>query len=150
LLLEIIDSGITEFVNRVGRAAADTTGDASDRIRAMVQAHVGIVAEDSRRTLIVFHQWRYLSATNQVKVRDQRRKYEQLFTSTIRRGVAEGRFAPDLDVRTSVFALLGALNWTPEWLSPDGPVPVAELGARLADAILLGMEKRADPSRAKR
>lgn len=149
LLLEIINNGITEFLNRVGQASATAAADASARIRAMVQAHVEIVAEDPRQTLIVFHQWRYLNAANQASVREQRRKYEQLFTDAIVSGVTAGRFASDLDVRTSVFALLGALNWTPEWLSPDGPVPVAELGARLADAILRGMEKRPVRSRTK-
>jgi AcrR family transcriptional regulator len=146
MLLEIIDGGILEFLDRVRRAEASATAP-SEKIRAMVRAHVSVAAANPQRTLVVFHQWRYLSEANQIQVREHRRQYENLFTQAVKAGVEAGDFAEDLDVRITVLTILGALNWTPEWLSPDGPVSVDELGERLADSLLRGLEARPDRAR---
>ena len=38
----------------------------------------------------------------------------------------------------AVFAVLGALNWVPEWFSPEGPASAEDVGERLADTLLSG------------
>ncbi|MCK5892617.1 TetR/AcrR family transcriptional regulator [Aeromicrobium sp.] len=138
LLLEIIEHGIEEFVEEV-TVAFEGAGSASERLRAMILAHVRIVAKQPRRTQIVFHQWRYLGAENQRRVRKRRAAYEALFTRLLEEGVADGSFAADIDVRVTVLSILGSLNWTPEWLSSDGPIPVEELSDRLSDALMKGV-----------
>jgi AcrR family transcriptional regulator len=141
MLLEIIEGGINEFLDRVGPAAeGEKQPDA--RIRAMIKAHVAVVAANPQRTLIVFHQWRYLGEANKALIRERRRKYEDLFTQAIKDGVAAGTFSSDLDRRITVLAILGALNWTPEWLSPDGPVSIDKIGDKLADSLLSGLMAR--------
>lgn len=147
LLLEIIEGGVSEFLEKVSIAEASKSTP-SDKIRAMVMAHVAVVAANPQRTLIVFHQWRYLSEANQAQVREHRRQYENLFTTAVQDGVASGKFSSALDQRVTVLTILGALNWTPEWLSPAGPVPIDEIGSRLADALLCGLETR--PARSRR
>lgn len=57
----------------------------------------------------------------------------------IQAGVADGTFAPDIDVRIAVLTVLGSLNWTPEWLSSSGPRPVDEVARDLADSMLRGV-----------
>ncbi|HMV01354.1 MAG TPA: hypothetical protein PKD04_09745, partial [Rhodocyclaceae bacterium] len=44
-----------------------------------------------------------------------------------------------LDVRIAAFSILGALNWTAEWYSPEGPDSVDELGEKIADTLLSGL-----------
>lgn len=138
LLLEIVDAGIGEFLDAVTQASRAYDG-AGDRLRAMVGAHVDVVARHPEQTLVVFHQWRYLSGDAQVVVRRRRKQYEQLFTDVVRTGVEDGTFAPDIDVRIAVLSVLGSLNWTPEWLSSTGPRPVDEVAQELAEAVLNGV-----------
>jgi AcrR family transcriptional regulator len=138
LLLEIIEQGIGEFLDAV-QAAYDADGTADEKLRAMILAHVKVVAKQPQRTQIVFHQWRYLSDVNQRRVRDRRGAYESLFTLVLEDGVSDGSFAADIDIRITVLSILGSLNWTPEWLSSDGPIPVEELAARLSDAMMKGV-----------
>jgi hypothetical protein len=38
-----------------------------------------------------------------------------------------------------VFTILGALNWVPEWFSPDGVATAGEVACRVADTLLLGL-----------
>jgi TetR/AcrR family transcriptional regulator, cholesterol catabolism regulator len=144
LLLEIIEAGITEFIDQVKAAPGSTP---PERLRAMIKAHVAVVSENPDRTLIVFHQWRYLGEESQRQVRQRRRTYEGLFTKVISDGVEAGVFSDALDARTTRLTILGALNWTPEWLSPGGPASVEQLGDRIADVLLSGVERRRPAAR---
>jgi AcrR family transcriptional regulator len=141
LLLEIIEHGIGEFFEEV-TAAYESTQDAEGRIRAMILAHVRVVERAPQKTQIVFHQWRYLGDDNQKRVKDQRRRYEDLFRDVLAEGVEDGSFSPDLDLRVAVLSILGALNWTPEWLSTSSKNTVESISSRLADAMLKGVLSR--------
>lgn len=141
LLLEIVDTGIGEYLDAVSRAARAHEG-AGDRFLAMVRAHLGIVARNPEQTLVVFRQWRYLSEPAQSVVRRRRKQYEQLFTDVVEAGVRDGAFAPGIDVRIAVLSVLGALNWTPEWLSSSGPRSVDEVARELAGAMVNGVRGR--------
>jgi AcrR family transcriptional regulator len=139
LLVEIIDDGIGHFITDVRKAAADAGPEPDLKIRAMVAAHVAVVAANPERTLIVFHQWRYLGEDQQKKVRQRRRVFEGLFKKVIEEGVAAGIFADSIDTRVARLTILGALNWTPEWLSPDGPEKPAEVADHISDVLLAGL-----------
>lgn len=138
LLLEIVEAGIDEFFEAVTDASGAYEG-AGDRLRAMVRAHIDVVARHPEQTLVVFHQWRYLGEAAQATVRRRRKQYEQVFTDVVQSGMEDSTFAPDLDVRIAVLSVLGSLNWTPEWLSSSGPKPVAKVARELADAMLKGV-----------
>jgi AcrR family transcriptional regulator len=141
LLLEIIEQGIGEFLEAVS-AASTQPGPAVERLRAMMRAHVEVVSRDPLKTQIVFHQWRYLGEDNRRRVRAKRSRYEDLFREVIEAGVADGSFDPETDVRIAVLSTLGSLNWTSEWISAEGPTPVEQLSAQLADTMLNGIIKR--------
>ena len=150
LLLEIVESGIERFMSAVGPIAA-LAEPADIRIREAVKAHVRVVAENPQRTLVVFHQWRFLTGAPRRRVVAMRREYEDLFADMVRAGVQEGVFNDQLDERLALMTVLGAVNWTPEWFSPTGRATADEVGNRIADALLSGMRRRprrrARPSR---
>jgi AcrR family transcriptional regulator len=137
LLLEIVESGIDRFL--AATSVIDGKADAGDRMRAAIKAHVSVVAENPQRTLVVFHQWRYLTGDNRVRIVEKRRRYEDVFRSIMVDGAEQGAFADKLDTKIAVLSILGALNWTAEWLRPDGPATPVEVGERLADALLFGI-----------
>lgn len=141
LLLEIVETGIDEFLT-LQEAAGPDTDEPEARLRAVIKGHVQIVAANPERTQVVFHQWRYLSGDSLGGVVAKRSQYEALFTTLVGDGVRSGGFAPELDTKVAVFSLLGALNWTPEWYRPDGPDSAEEIGERLADTLLWGLRAR--------
>jgi TetR/AcrR family transcriptional regulator, cholesterol catabolism regulator len=141
LLLEIVEAGIDKFL-ALGYAAVAGTGTPEDRLRQLIKGHVAIVAQNAERTLVVFHQWRYLTGENLARVVEKRRQYEAIMTTVVEDGRRDGIFSPKLDLRTSVLGLLGALNWTAEWYKADGPASGEEIGERLADSLLFGLKER--------
>lgn len=138
LLLEIVETGIDKFL-ALGYSAVAGSESAEQRLRQLVKGHVAIVAQNPERTLVVFHQWRYLTGENRKRVVEKRRQYEAILTTVVEDGRQSGLFNRRLDLKVSVLGLLGALNWAAEWYNPEGPDTSEEIGTRLADALLEGV-----------
>jgi TetR/AcrR family transcriptional regulator, cholesterol catabolism regulator len=70
----------------------------------------------------------------------KRDKYEKVWRAVIERGIKSGVFRK-CNVKTAVWAILGALNWTAQWFSPQGAISVAELGTEFADTFIHSLRK---------
>jgi AcrR family transcriptional regulator len=138
LLLEIVADGIGRFLAAVEPQVA-SSGNPLDRLRKMIIAHVEVVADNPERSQVVFHQWRFLSPEYLPEAIERRRRYETCFVEVIEEGVKTGLIRSDLNHRIAVLSILGAMNWTPEWLSPDGRLSAAEVGDLMANTLLGGI-----------
>jgi TetR/AcrR family transcriptional regulator, cholesterol catabolism regulator len=138
LLVEIVEDGINRFLSAVQSHAA-SDADAAVKMRAMIIAHVEVVADNPERSLVVFHQWRFLGDDNIQAAISKRREYEQAFIGVIESGMKSGTFRADLNLRIAVLTILGALNWSPEWLSPEGKLSPESIGGLIADTLLTGV-----------
>jgi AcrR family transcriptional regulator len=140
LLVEIVDEGIGRFLERVDPLVT-AGGPPVDRLKAMIIAHVEVVADQPERSSVVFHQWRFLGPENLPLAIRRRRDYERCFVDVVEQGIADGSLKKDLNPRIAVLTILGALNWTPEWFSPDGRLSPSEVGELMAGALLGGILK---------
>ena len=138
LLADIVEDGINRFLAAV-RPHAESNATPTDRLRAMIIAHVAVVADNPERSLVVFHQWRFLGEGNIQAAIGKRRDYEQAFIGVIEDGMKAKTFRADLNLRIGVLTILGALNWTPEWLSPDGRLSPLEVGEVISNTLLMGV-----------
>jgi TetR/AcrR family transcriptional regulator, cholesterol catabolism regulator len=138
LLFEIIQAGIETFLE-IETRILNSEGRSDALLRAAIKSHVSVIADDPQRMRVVFHQWRYLSEPNRSHALEMRRSYANMFTKIINDGIGSGVFKPELDVRMSVFCILGAINWMPEWF-PSNKLLNADLaGNRIADVLLSGL-----------
>lgn len=79
-----------------------------------------------------------LAGRRLAEIMNRRGRYEALVRGLIRRGVASGIFAHG-DERLRARAILGALNWTARWYSPDGPSSPEEIGREYAEYLVRGL-----------
>lgn len=138
LLLEIVEGGIDRFLD--GTAGVADIPDPADRARSAIKAHLTVVGESPERTLVVFHQWRYLTGDKRDRIIEKRKRYEDVFVDIVKSGMATGAFSAKLDQRTAVLSMLGSLNWAAEWFRPQGRRGPDEVGESLADTILWGLQ----------
>lgn len=137
LLDEIVELGIESFL-----AIEETLPKGApvlERLRAAIKTHVAVAAENPGRSLVVFHQWRFLAEPNLTRALNKRRRYQQIYVRLVDEGIADGTLARNLNSKIAVFMLLGALNWIPEWYSPAGHFNPLEVGEKLADMLLEGL-----------
>lgn len=141
LLVEIVTSGIDRFLG-AAQPIVDSPEPADVRLRELIKAHIGVIAENVQRTAVVFHQWKHLSDGRRAGIVGKRNRYQQLYTRVVDEGIAAGLFSAHLDARITVVSILGILNWVPEWYSPEGPRSAEEVGDRVADFVLDGLAVR--------
>jgi AcrR family transcriptional regulator len=138
LLLDIVEAGFDRFL-ALASEIANASDPADVRLRRAIVEHVKAVSDSRERVMVVLHQWRYLTGASYDRVVEKRRIYQQSYERLLQDGIDAGIFSSGLDRHVAVFAILGALNWVPEWFSPDGPASAEEVGERLADSLILGL-----------
>jgi AcrR family transcriptional regulator len=142
VLVEIIEGGVDRFNASIGEIeASPTTPDAA--LREAIRAHLRIVAEDPERTQIVFHQWRFLESGNRARILQKRARYADFYVRTLRNGINDGVFNRNLDPKVAMLTVLGALNWAPEWFSPQGPESPTAVADKITESLMGGLLARA-------
>lgn len=139
VLLRIVEKGIQNYLDAIGRAA-DSHESASDRLRAAFAAHFEVLSRTPEQTRVAFFQWTYLSPAKRGRVIAMRQRYEDLFVDIVRDGVRTGEFRQLRSPRVTVLAFIGMLNNATEWFHPDGELTALEVANELAETALRGIQ----------
>jgi TetR/AcrR family transcriptional regulator, cholesterol catabolism regulator len=136
LLIAICDELLEPLLAQAREIVAAETPPV-EQLRELVTAWVAHVVAH-RHHMLVFTQerqaierqprWRH--------VRAQRRAFEKILDDLLARGEADGSMT-FADRRLSLLALLGMVNYTPQWVRPSGRLSPAEIAAGYC-AIVLG------------
>jgi TetR/AcrR family transcriptional regulator len=68
----------------------------------------------------------------------KRDRYEEGVRQLIAAGARSGEFVP-CDPALAARAVLGALNWSVRWFSPDGPLTAGDIAEGFADYLIRGL-----------
>lgn len=135
LLIAICDELLEPLLGRAREIVA-AEGSAEEHLRALVRAWVGHVAEHRDHMLVFAQERRTIEREPQWRrVRAQRKEFEQLLDGVLARGEAEGAFA-FADRGLTLLALLGMVNYTPQWLAPRGRLDPEQIADGYCDLIL--------------
>ncbi len=115
---------------------------AAIKLRMVIVSHLRCVLDEVEgsaahllTTALPPRQQRYLVA--------KRDKYEEGVRNLIVAGMRSGEFAA-CDPALAVRAILGGLNWSVQWFSPEGPLTVSEIAERFADYLIRGLLAKPD------
>src|SRR2546427_1507381 len=115
---------------------------ATTKLRMVIVSHLRCVLDEVEgsaahllTTTLPPRQQRYLVA--------KRDKYEAGVRNLIVAGMRSGEFA-SCDVALAVRAILGSLNWSVQWFSPEGPLTSTEIAERFADYLIRGLLAKPD------
>src|SRR6266849_2201701 len=118
---------------------------AAIKLRMVIVSHLRCVLDEVEgsaahllTTALPPRQQRYLVA--------KRDKYEEGVRNLIVAGMRSGEFAA-CDPALAVRAILGGLNWSVQWFSPEGPLTVSEIAERFADYLIRGLLAKPDALR---
>jgi AcrR family transcriptional regulator len=141
LLGDIVESGIDRFLEACG-AALENEDRADARLRAVIRAHMHLIADDAEHVRVALHQWKYLTGERRDAVIEKRRRYENIFKKIIRDGMRKGELNKSLNTRIAVLSIIGTLNWTSEWFHGNGREGPDQVGDAIADILLLGLASK--------
>jgi TetR/AcrR family transcriptional regulator, cholesterol catabolism regulator len=126
LLIAICDELLEPLLERAREIAA-TDAPPVEQLRELVGAWVAHVVEH-RNHMLVFTQERQAIERQQRwrRVRSQRQAFEKILDEVLERGEADGSMS-FTDRRLSLLALLGMVNYTPQWVRPNGRLSADEI-----------------------
>lgn len=135
LLIAICDELLEPLLERAREIVAKDVPPV-DRLRELVAAWVAHVVEH-RHHMLVFTQERQAIERQQRwrRVRSQRKAFEKILDDLLARGEADGSMT-FADRRLSLLALLGMVNYTPQWVRPNGRLSPEEIARGYCAMVL--------------
>jgi AcrR family transcriptional regulator len=121
-------------------AGARELDSAHEQLAFVIREHVRVMIETLEGSPLAF-EVPALAAPRQKEIIAGRDRYERALRKMIADGVASGEFR-DVNAKTAVFAILGAINWIARWYRPEGALHAEELGAEFAEHLLGGLTCR--------
>jgi len=146
ILLHIVEDGLDRYLSAL-LPIVGSDDPADVRLRRAIKAHVDVVTTHVEQSLVALHQWKYLTGEHRKRIEEKRRAGSDAFARLLAEGIDAGVFQPVANRDVTVSAILGTLNWVPEWYSPKGPATPGEIGEQLADLMLGGLLPPVRPGR---
>ena len=123
-------------------AVVDSNQSPEAKVRELILIHIRTVLKEFPLTT-AHTDFRSLPPDKLGLLVHKRDRYESAYRTVIDEGVAAGAFRVG-NVRTSVWAILGALNWAVQWYSAEGALTVEQIAEDFGDLFVGGLS-RTDP-----
>jgi AcrR family transcriptional regulator len=136
LLLAICDELLDPLLTQARGIAASDELSPKGQLRALLRAWLAHI-ETHRDHMLVFSQERQVIEHEPQwrQVRRHRKEFEEILDDVLRRGEESGAMAFE-DRALTLLALLGMVNYTPQWLRPRGRLSAEEIADRYCNLIL--------------
>jgi TetR/AcrR family transcriptional regulator, cholesterol catabolism regulator len=136
LLVAVCDELLDPLLAEAREIAASDELAPKGQLRALLRAWLAQI-ESHRSNMLVFAQERQaIEREPQWRgVRRHRKEFEEILDDVLRRGEESGAMAFE-DRGLTLLALLGMVNYTPQWLRPRGRLSAEEIADRYCDLIL--------------
>ncbi len=109
-----------------------------DKLRRALENHAETMMNNLNLVAVYLYEYRNLPPQRLEEALVVRKHYESVLAQILEDGIATGDFRP-VNVKMTVFGLLGMLNWTHQWFSPEGEFSAKEIAALLVDLALHGL-----------
>ena len=140
VLWELVNRAAEQFLGAV-EPIVESDAPPSEKLRQMVRAHVGVVADNLGHAAVFLHEWKFLGDGRRQAMAERRDRYERLYRRVIEEGMACGDFA-STDSRMAATLVLSAVNWMPQWYKTSGPLSAVDVADRFSTLILQGLQPR--------
>ena len=130
------DNSLDRMIGVLEKARCLRAG-AAERLRLVIVSHLRCVldeVEGSAAHLLTSA----LPQRQQRSLITKRDRYEEGVRQLIAAGARSGEFVP-CDPTLTACAILGALNWSVRWFSPEGRLTPAEIAEGFADYLIRGL-----------
>jgi AcrR family transcriptional regulator len=146
LVTAAIEALGNEWTARLDRLPAAHDGPPGRRLHALIREHITIAVREYPAALRLFLEPRDWPAAQQVRIKDLRRRHDQLFRQVIEEGVASGEFTVTA-VNPVLQCMHAAMSQAPLWCaSLTGPA-LDDAISELADTLMMLVGERPAPRR---
>ncbi|MER7274709.1 TetR/AcrR family transcriptional regulator [Dactylosporangium sp. NPDC000244] len=143
ILYELMSDQVDATLELVGRVPR--TGDAADRMRALIRLQVEHVATKQDELVVFFQElpWveQHLDEEQAVDLRRRIERYERFTRQLLSAGVRAGEFR-ELNLNMVMYSIIGILAYVPNWFRAGGRKAQETLVDELTDFVMNGILRR--------
>lgn len=140
LLIEIVRGASQQFDDSLF-TLRELDLPADQKLREAMFRHIQVVADNMDSATVFFHEWKHLSEEPYAQVVAWRDTIDAFYRELVERGIQEGVFRADLDVRMTANLVLSAVNWTYTWYRPGGTLTPRDIAEQFAGMLLSGLRQ---------
>jgi AcrR family transcriptional regulator len=136
LVTAAIETLGTEWTARLEALAAGQDGAPADRLRAIAREHIGIAVREypaALRLFLVPQEW---PAAQRARIKELRRRHDQVFRAVVEEGLAAGDFTVT-SVDAALQCMHAAMSQTPAWCAHLSGRARERAIAEFADTVLM-------------
>jgi AcrR family transcriptional regulator len=139
ILLEILDRALQLLLEQISPIAQQNIP-ADKKLRAMIREYLTILVDNIDLAAVLLFEHRALERRQHARHIPNRDKFESLWKDVIAEGVSKKTFKCD-DPPMVVRALLGQMNWTITWYSPEGEKSIEQIAEDYSNLLMNGLLK---------
>jgi len=109
------------------------------KLKAVMQAHVGVIARNMEASEVFFSEWMFLEEPNLSKFKKMRYEYEMRFREIIEKGIKQETFRK-MNSKLAAFVIFSALNATHDLHKSNERMKEAEIADEISNLILKGLK----------
>jgi AcrR family transcriptional regulator len=137
LLFRIMSYGM-DVVDDLVIAPAKPIADAEQRLRTMIEGHVGRIMEEGGEVTIILEEMWALKPAHREIIRLRKRAYFDLIRRTLLQLSAEGKLHK-VNPTVAAFSLLGMINWISRWYVRGGKLKPSDVATNVLAVALHGL-----------
>lgn len=144
LLSAALDEALDSLGSAVDAAASldldmfGGSGRAYDRLRATVEAAVGILASHQPSVTLLLRV--HGNSALERSALERRRRIDEQLATLVRSAAAEGDLRPDVDPDVISRLIFGMVNSLVDWYRPDGPLDADVLASTISSVLFDGLD----------
>lgn len=138
LLREICFDIATQFFKAFDTAVV-TEEKPQKKLKAVIQAHIGVIAGNINSSEVFFNEWVFLEEPNLSKFKKLRYDYEMKFRDIIDKGVKQGNFKR-MNSKLIAFVVFSALNATYDLYKSNERLSHDEIAEEISELLLKGLK----------
>ena len=139
ILFELLDQSLKLLLEQISAISAQNIS-ADKKLRSMIREYLQILADNLDLAAVLLFEHRALDRKQHARHVPNRDKFELLWRDVISEGVKTKIFQCE-DPALTTRALLGLLNWTTTWYSPNGEKSVEQIADDYSNLLLNGLLK---------
>ena len=139
LLLQTVYRPINTLIESAEKdEAVDRTS--TEKLTAFIENHILLMIEHRDWFTVMLRDQSFLPEGNIEELKKRDRQYRKIFVQVIDEGNKSGEFSVE-NPRVSSLVILGALNWTLQWLQPGGDLDPEVVAKEISKTLLNGIAK---------
>jgi len=134
LLNEVVNEGIDRLLVLAQQVYKQYEQSPRERLKHLVEIHILHLTRNNENLVIATNQIDKLSLEHRENYIYKRNLYEKLLRETLEEGIRVDEFPP-VDIKLTVFAILGTCNWIIQWYKHDGPYSAEHIADYFSNLI---------------